>query len=487
MNNDQKLIEAILSIPEETETLEFKRVDWEWTVKKILETMVAMTNTEGGKIIIGIGDPEKSIEKWHNRVFGIEENQDNYDSLMREMQRIIPPIILKDPLLIKNEKNAKTIAILSIEKSTDQLRYINNEVFIRGKKSNKKLSPTEIVKYSYAKGFEKADKELVKVDFELLNTEYYKAWKESRNISYNDIKDVLFHTWLARKNEEWILLPTRAAILLFALYPTNLMDTKCTIRVFQYTWTLEKIGETPNLIGVPKTIEWPTIKLIKDAHEYVLTLLRSGIKIPSWFTTKYLIPERAVKEAITNAVIHRDYYIKRDIEVRIFEDRVEVESPWLFPYNITSQNIGSVRSEWYRNDLIVKHLREFPTPPNLDSNEWVRAMRSEMLSNKLYPPIFLTYPHLQDSVRVVLFNESTPSDWDKVVHYLKSNPFIDNETARGITKTTQLTKMSEKLKSWTKKWLLIRIPEDPNVRKWVKYKLTASSNTASQENLFTLS
>jgi len=113
---------------------------------------------------------------------------------MREMQRIIPPIILKDPLLIKDEKNSKTIAILSIEKSTDQLRYINNEVFIRGKKSNKKLSPTEIVKYSYAKGFEKADKELVKVDFELLNTEYYKAWKESRNISYNDIKDVLFHT-----------------------------------------------------------------------------------------------------------------------------------------------------------------------------------------------------------------------------------------------------------------------------------------------------
>jgi ATP-dependent DNA helicase RecG len=56
-------------------------------------------------------------------------------------------------------------------------------------------------------------------------------------------------------------------------------------------------------------------------------LLRSGIKIPSGFTTKYLIPERAIKEAITNAVIHRDYYIKRDIELRIFEDRVEIESP----------------------------------------------------------------------------------------------------------------------------------------------------------------
>ena len=78
-------------------------------------------------------------------------------------------------------------------------------------------------------------------------------------------------------------------------------------------------------------------------------------------------------------------------------------------------------------------------------------MRSEMLLNKLYPPIFATYPNLQDSVRVVLFNEATPSDWDKVVHYLKTNSLIDNETARKITKTQQINKMSEKLKSWTKK------------------------------------
>ena len=61
--------------------------------------------------------------------------------------------------------------------------------------------------------------------------------------------------------------------------------------------------------------------------------------MPTGFTTRYRIPERAVKEAITNAIIHRDYYIKRDIEIRIFEDRLEVESPGLLPYNITSRNI----------------------------------------------------------------------------------------------------------------------------------------------------
>jgi ATP-dependent DNA helicase RecG len=44
------------------------------------------------------------------------------------------------------------------------------------------------------------------------------------------------------------------------------------------------------------------------------------------FINNYKIPERVIKEAITNAVIHRDYYLKRDIEVNIFEDRIEIEN-----------------------------------------------------------------------------------------------------------------------------------------------------------------
>ena len=97
------------------------------------------------------------------------------------------------------------------------------------------------------------------------------------------------------------------------------MKTKSTIRIFQYEGTLEKVKETLNLIGTPKTIDGPVIEQIKKANEYVLTLLRAGIRIPSsGFTTIYRLPERAVQEAITNAVIHRDYYLKRDIEIRIF-------------------------------------------------------------------------------------------------------------------------------------------------------------------------
>ena len=62
-----------------------------------------------------------------------------------------------------------------------------------------------------------------------------------------------------------------------------------------------------------------------------------------------------------------------------------------------------MRADGYRNDLLVKHLREFPEQPNLDRNEGVQAMRNEMNEKDLYDPVYITYPTLEDSVKVILF------------------------------------------------------------------------------------
>ena len=472
----EELIKNILTVPAENQTIEFKRLSDIKVVAKVIESIVAMTNIDGGTIVLGINDPEDTKIKGFDRIFGTEENLENFDAIGREIQRIIPPIAsIWPPQKIFVKEVGKNIALIFIPKTTDTFRSINNHVYIRQEKSNKLLIPQEVVKFAYAKGFEKADKELVEVDFNLLNTSEFKQWGSNRGIEDGDIRVVLEKTGLARKNNKGVLLPTRAAVLLFAEYPNDLMETKCAVRVFQYSGTIETIKETPNLISTPKNINGNIVKQLKNAHEYVLTLLRSGIKIPSGFVTQYQIPERAIKEAITNAVIHRDYYIKRDIEIKIFEDRVEIESPGLFPYNITPANIGRVRAEGYRNDLLVKHLREFPSPPNLDQNEGVRAMRSEMKSQNLYPPIFWTYPNLQDAVRVVLLNEKAVTEWEKVSFYLEKNKYITNEEARNITDIVQRDRMTQILKNWVKHGLLIQIIPPSGYVKGTKYRLPGTT------------
>lgn len=484
MNKPKELIEKILLIPSEDRTIEFKRLNEKMSVAKTVETIVAMANTDGGLIILGVDDPEKTKLKGIDRVFGIEESLEKYDEIARNIARITPPIsTLWPPILLKAD-NSKTIGLIDISKAKDNFFAIDNRVYIRLEKGNKVLTPHEVVKLSYAKGFQRADRELVEVDFDLLKTEYYESWRKKRKIPFGDIKDVLFHTGLARKDEDHKLKPVRAAVLLFAHFPHTIMKTKCTIRVLQYEGTAEKIHETLNLISTPVTIEGPVVKQIEEAQNYVLTLLRAGMRIPSsGFVTTYRIPERAVKEAITNAVIHRDYYIKRDIEIRVFEDRVEIESPGLFPFNITAFNIGFVRSEGYRNDLLVKHLREFPNPPNLDRNEGVRAMRAEMDRSNLYPPVFYTYPNLEDAVRVVLLNSIKATEWDKVYAYLKNKErYVTNEKVREIVGNPDTSKVSRLLRKWVSQGLLLR--SENGSKKNTRYRLPISDK--GQEFLFAM-
>jgi len=467
-----KMLQSILDIPSESRTIEFKRLSTNKDgIIKTVQSIVAMANTDGGYIILGIGDPEKSKEKGIDRIFGIEENLDLYDALSVELKKITPPIpgLFPPNLHHVKEKNVR-IGIMDIPKVSDSFRSYEGHVFIRLERSNRRLSPQEIIQLAYIKGFQRADNELVDIDINLLDTIYYKQWKENRKITENNLEKVLLNTGLARSQKN-IILPTRAAVLLFAEYPNDLMDTKCTIRVFQYIGKEEKINETLNIIGVPQTIDGPISSLIQKSHEYVLQLLRSGIKVPSGFTTQYNVPERAVKEALTNAVIHRDYYTKRDIEVKIFEDRIEIESPGLLPFNITPSNIGIVRATGYRNDLLVKHLREFPNPPNLDQNEGVKAMRNSMKEASKYPPIFTTYPDVQDGLRVILLNESAPNAWDKISHYLSVHKYISNVEARKLLFINDTVYISKQLQKWVEMRLLTKIVLSEKAKKGTKYRL----------------
>lgn len=478
-----KFIEQILAIPNEYRTLEFKRLgSRNETIDRTLQSIVSMANTDGGIIVLGIDDPQKTTAKGIDRIYGIEENPELYDELGQNVKKISPPIAsIWPPELIKVPGKNVQIGWLTVPKVTDAFRCIENHVYIRQERGNKRLSPQEIVHFAYVKGFERADLELVDVDIDLLKTGYFESWRKKRGIEDSPVGSILEKTGLAKRNDKAILMPTRAAVLLFAEYPNDLMDTKCTIRVFQYEGNLERIKETLNIIGTPETIDGPITKQIKDAHEYVLTLLRSGVRVPSGFVTQYKIPERAVKEAITNAVIHRDYHTKKDIEVRIFEDRIEIESPGLLPFNITPSNIGLVRAHGYRNDLLVKHLREFPDPPNLDQNEGVRAMRQTMTEASLYPPIFLTYPYLQDSLRVILFNEKAPTEWDKISHYLNEHKYVTNKDARAVLGVASEVKMSKMFNRWLKKNLLIKIVPRTGAKRNISYRLP----TSDERSLFT--
>lgn len=165
-----------------------------------------------------------------------------------------------------------------------------------------------------------------------------------------------------------------------------------------------------------------------------------------------------VTEAIVNAVIHRDYRLNRDIFIRIFDDRIEVESPGVFPGSITPGNINKAGSKT-RNPLIAVNLREFPLAPNIDAGEGVKMMFAEMAAAQLYPPQYSQNIDTEvESVTVTLLNHERPTAWDEVSHWIDTHGEIANSDLREIAKVDTLN-ASRMLKAWVEQGVLLQVPD----------------------------
>lgn len=187
--------------------------------------------------------------------------------------------------------------------------------------------------------------------------------------------------------------------------------------------------------------------------------LAEGVELASsGFKSRHAYPDRVVKEAIVNAVIHRDYRLNRDILIRIFDDRVEIDSPGVLPGSITTANIATAGSK-ARNPLIVRTLRDFPVPPNFDLNEGVPMMFAEMAAAHRYPPLYrqdteVAVPYLT----VSLLNHERPSVWDEVSHWLDRHGEIANADLCRIAKLDTL-KASKLLRQWVEQGVLEALPD----------------------------
>jgi ATP-dependent DNA helicase RecG len=298
----------------------------------------------------------------------------------------------------------------------------------------------------------------------LLDTDVWRAFLGHRGLRAGSMAEQLQRIGLAElvkgpSGDE--VQPRRAAVLLFAVEPGSLLagfDARADIRVMVYDGKHALAGATPNLRKPAKTIRGPLVDQIDAAVRLVLDELAQGLTLSSsGFRTVHAYPARVVKEAIVNAAIHRDYRLNRDIFVRIFDDRVEVESPGLLPGNITPATIARAGSK-ARNPLIAVNLREFPDPPNIDAGEGVPMMFAEMSRAELYPPQYRQNTDAAvESVTVTLFNAKRPSAWDEVSDWIDRHGSIANADVVRIAGVDTL-KASKMLVAWRDQGVLLALP-----------------------------
>jgi len=448
----------------ESRTLDFKRVGPKHG--RILEAICAFANTEGGIIVLGIGDAKelKAGAPATLRLFGIEENPEAFDDLRRQVMRRFEPAMeglhwLRLPCTLHNDQPGNVV-MLRVEQSAKVHSIVGDGTWTRMDASNREMSASEIGELQYQRGVRSATSEPIAVDLRLLDTSTWRLFLQGRGALSGSFAEQLLKIGLA-KDIGGEIVPLRAAVLLFAEEPGGLLaayEARAEVRVMVYDGGAVIEGATPNFRKPPKTVRGPLIEQIDKTVTLVLSEIAQGVTLSgSGFKAKHAYPERVVKEAIVNAIVHRDYRLNRDIFVRIFDDRIEVESPGVFPGNITPATIYKAGSK-PRNPLIVQNLREFPVAPNIDAGEGVKMMFSEMDAASLYPPQYsLNAEAAVQTVMLTLLNAERPAAWAQVSHWIDRNGPIANRHLREITGVDTL-EASRMLRNWVAQRLLIALP-----------------------------
>lgn len=131
-----------------------------------------------------------------------------------------------------------------------------------------------------------------------------------------------------------------AAILLFGKNP-QLYFPRARVRFIRYEGTEERVGTQMNVIK-DVIFEGNILKMITDAVAYLDTQIKEKTYLgeDGLFVTEEEYPKFVRQEIIVNAVTHRDYSIRgTDIQIKMFDDRIVVESPGKLPGLVKTDNI----------------------------------------------------------------------------------------------------------------------------------------------------
>ncbi|MEA5450209.1 ATP-binding protein [Leptolyngbya sp. CCNP1308] len=367
---------------------------------KLCQTVSAFANADGGEIYVGIEEiKEKGEFKWSG--FANEEEANPFIQVVEDMLYLNSHYVAefleygKDGLVLK----------LIINKANKVIYTPEKKVFKRRSAQNLELKThDDIRRLELNKGAYSHEDFPMNVDLKQV---------EESDIIYEFLVNAGFEMdpedFLRKNNLVEEGKPKVSSILLFSDYPQAFID-RCGVKIIRYS-TSADIPERKDMVVNPLSIEGCLYKQIYKAVDIAQEMIE---KIPDTDSgEKVQYPLETLHEIITNAVLHRDYSIKDDIQIRIFNNRVEVQSPGILPGYITIQNILSQR--FSRNGTLVRIINKFENPPNKDIGEGLNTAFDAMReSGLMYPRI----KQQENSVLVVIPNEKTPDSTEVLLDYL---------------------------------------------------------------------
>jgi len=383
---------TIAEILEEKEGQLFEQKSARIDPRDLASHFIAFANADGGFLVIGIEDD--------NTITGLSDYESKINSFLQAAWNLcVPPVrIAHQYVKCTNSKNhADRVLLIEIPQTGKLHTTTKDEVYLRIGDQSRKLTFDERVQLSYDRGDLSWESMLVpEFPLEDLDEETLERYRATIGTSLTS-HQLLLSRRLAEKKDDKIIL-NRAGILLFSKNPCYWFP-RADLRFLRYEGTTAETGPRMNIVKDIR-IELNIIKLLDEAFRVVSGQLREFTRLAAngKFETTLEYPVFAWQEAISNAVIHRAYSITgTDIQVKMFNDRLEVESPGKLPGMVRLNNMREIH--FSRNPLMARVLTEMKYMREL--GEGIDRMILEMEQMGLVPPVFEEFAFM---VRVVLRN-----------------------------------------------------------------------------------
>lgn len=347
----------------------------------LAETLVAFANADGGTLLVGVGESGGATGRL---------NSDELEGALRAAELSCRPPVQTS--WEQAEESGGLIVAIQVPRSPELHSLDDGRVLIRQGRENRPLGGEAIRQLASSKetgSFE--DQEVAGAnqsdDWDQEILEEYLQKREARGAARTTgLGRLLFEIGATSASGA----PTVAGMLLFGRRPQVFMPQSGVVFV-------KFAGSEPHAenglagYGRREEITGPLARIVERAWNVVWEEMRVGAVVNGLAREENLAyPRFAVREALVNAICHRDYRLSgRRVEIRMFSDRLEVISPGGLPGYITIDNI--VEEHFSRNPRIVGGLYQWGYIEELGLG--IDRMIEEMVSAGQPPPEFKATPY----------------------------------------------------------------------------------------------
>jgi ATP-dependent DNA helicase RecG len=343
-----------------------------------------MASLHGGQICIGV-EPT-------GRVCGVELGKGTLEDLANKIAQSTSPRVT--PSISSSKRDRKTIIVVSVPESTPKPVYAFDRPYRRAGKTNQRLSQEEAMRlFMSSRGvtWDQSTLTDATVDEDIdpaLVRRFLLAARSERRWEVPDetaVDRVLRQLGLMQDGKL-----TVAAILLFGCNPQRLL-TQAMVRCAQFKGTTEV-----HFLDM-KVIQGTIIEQVEEVMAFIKRNTRMAAEIKGLRREeRWEYPLEGLREAVVNAICHRDYASSANAQVRIFDDRLEVWNPGDLPEGMTVDDLRRPHESKPRNKLIanafflIKYIEQFGTG--------IQRILDDCRSQQLPEPDFQVQGHTFRSV-----------------------------------------------------------------------------------------